>query len=119
MAARQCPNCLAMVPATKIVAYSNDFVCLNCGRPLAISGFSRNLSAFTGLIAGAFVWRIASAHYSGDSSALGWVLPIVFAYLAFSIVSPLVLILTADLHLRSAEAAPIAQEATPAAQPHH
>jgi|SRR5579863_2416824 len=119
MAARQCPNCLAMVPATKIIAYSNDLVCLNCGRPLAISGFSRNLSAFTGLVAGAFVWRIASAHYSGDSSALGWVLPIVFAYLALSVVSPLVLMLTADLYLRSAEPASVVQEIAPTAQPHH
>jgi hypothetical protein len=108
-----------MVPATKIVAYSNDLVCPNCGRPLAISGFSRNLSAFTGLIAGAIVWRVASAHYSGDSSALGWVFPIVFAYLALSVVSPLVLMLTADLHLRSTEPASIAQEIAPAAQPHH
>ncbi len=108
MAARQCPNCMAMVPATKIVAYSNDLVCANCGHPLGISGFSRNIAAFAGLAAGAFIWRIAAAHYSRDSSALGWVLPIVLGYLALSAVSPLVLMLAADLRLRSVEAAPAA-----------
>jgi len=106
MAARQCPNCMALVAATKIVAYSNDLVCPGCGRPLAISGFSRNISVFAGLAAGGLVWRTAAEHYASSSAAAGWVLPIVLGYLALSIVSPLVLMVAADLRLGSVEAPP-------------
>jgi hypothetical protein len=118
MAARQCPNCLAIVPATKVVAYSNDFVCPTCGRPLAISGFSRNIAAFAGLAAGAFVWRMSTGHYTGDPGAIGWLLPIVFAYLALSVVSPLVLMLAGDLQLKAAEDVPLIHESV-APHPHH
>jgi hypothetical protein len=106
VSARQCPNCMAIVPAWKIASYSNDLVCTGCGRPLGISAFSRNISAFAGLAAGALVWRISFAHYAGNPGSLGWLLPIVFAYLALSVVAPIVLILLADLHLREVEAPP-------------
>jgi hypothetical protein len=109
---------MAIIPAGKIASYSNDLVCTGCGRPLGISGFSRNISAFAGLAAGAFVWRIASAHYAGNPGSLGWLLPIVYAYLALSVVAPVVLILMADLHLREAEAPQAIHEA-PAHQPTH
>lgn len=109
---------MAIIPAGKIASYSNGLVCPGCGRPLGISGFSRNISAFAGLAAGAFVWRSASAHYAGNPGALGWLLPIVYAYLALSVVAPIVLILMADLHLREAEAPPAVHEA-PAHHPSH
>jgi hypothetical protein len=102
---------MAIVPAGKIASYSNDLVCAGCGRPLGISGFSRNVSAFAGLAVGALVWRITSTQYAGNPGALGWLLPIVYAYLALSVVAPIVLILLADLHLREAEAPPAIQEA--------
>ncbi|MGH9746046.1 MAG: hypothetical protein ACRD59_08060 [Candidatus Acidiferrales bacterium] len=107
MAARVCPDCLQMVPAGKVLAYSNDLVCAKCQKPLEISALSRNLAAFAGLIAAIVVWWLASKHYAGDSWALAWVLPIVFSYFALSIVSPLVLALLAELQLKSEEAAPI------------
>lgn len=110
MAARQCPNCLAMVPAGKIVAYSNDLVCAGCQKPLEISDFSRNLAAFVALAAGVLVWWLASSLYAGDTSALGWVLPVVFSYFAFSIVAPIALLLLADLRIKSAEAVPVSHE---------
>jgi hypothetical protein len=114
VAARMCPNCLAMVRPGEIVAHSNNLVCPGCQGPLEISGFSRNLSAVAGLAAGAIVWRISSAHFSQEASALGWILPIVYSYLSFNVVAPLVLILTADLQLKPAEVEPMVHESAAA-----
>jgi hypothetical protein len=106
-----------VVSVDRVLAYSNDLVCPNCAKPLEISLLSRYLSAFAGLIAAVAVWWTASKHYANDSWALAWVLPIVFSYFALSIVAPLVLALTADLQMRSVEAAPISHEV--AACSHH
>jgi len=58
-----------------------------------------------GLAAGAIVWRI-----SADSTTdLGSVLPTLYAFLAFGIVSPLVLMFTANL--RNAPAIPAPEPA--------
>lgn len=103
MSARQCPNCMAFVPAGQIVAYSFDLICPSCQHPLEISALSRNLSAFAGLVVGAIVCWVANAHYSKESGALSWVLPMVFSYLAFSIAAALALIVTADLKLKPME----------------
>jgi hypothetical protein len=118
VAARQCPNCLAMVPAGKILAYSNNLVCPSCQKPLEISGFSRNLSMFVALALAALVWSLTSAHFSQDRSALGWVLPVVYSYLALSIVAPVALILLADLRLKSEEAPPVSNEIPAPHSPH-
>ncbi len=104
MSARQCPNCMSFVPAAQIVAYSYDLVCPSCQHPVEISPLSRNLSAYAGLLAGAIVWWVANAHYSKESGALSWVLPLVFSYLTFSVVAPLSLIFTADLKLKPMDA---------------
>jgi ABC-type spermidine/putrescine transport system permease subunit II len=117
VAAPVCPDCLHVVSVDRVLAYSNDLVCSNCGKSLEISLLSRYLSAFAGLIAAVAVWWAASKHYANDSWALAWVLPIVFSYFALSIVAPLVLALTADLQMRSVEAAPISHEVT--AGSHH
>ncbi|MGB9242246.1 MAG: hypothetical protein WCC03_02760 [Candidatus Acidiferrales bacterium] len=117
MAARLCPDCLHEVSAGRVLAYSNDLVCPNCAKPLDISLLSRYLAAFAGLIAAVVVWWAASKHYANDSWALAWVLPIVFSYFALSIVAPIVLALTADLQLRSTEAAPALPQAS--APSHH
>jgi hypothetical protein len=117
VAARVCPDCLRVVSVGRVLAYSNDTVCPNCAKPLEISLLSRYLAAFTGLIAAVLVWWAASKHYAHDSWALAWLLPIVFSYFALSIVAPIVLALTADLQLRSIEAAPVQHEV--AAPSHH
>lgn len=117
--ARKCPNCFSAVPATKILAYSNDLVCPSCQSPLGISGLSRNISAFAGLIVGAIVYRISSAYYSQHQGSLGWVLPVLFAYLAYSIAAPLVLALTADLQLRPMESITIVTEVATMHRPSH
>ena len=111
MAARVCPDCLARLSAGKVLAYSNDLLCAQCGKPLEISALSRYIAVFAGLGAAVVVWWYASKHYANDSWALAWVLPIVFSYFALSIVAPIVLALAADLQLRAAEAAPILHHA--------
>ena len=80
MAARVCPDCLHVVSVGKVLAYSNDLICPDCGKPLEISSTSRYLASFAGLIAAVIVWWAASKHYANDSWALAWVLPIVFSY---------------------------------------
>jgi len=101
--ARQCPNCLAAAPATKILTRSSSFDCPSCHTPLEVSGLSRNISAFIGLVVAALVWKVSSAHYALHPGALGWVFPVVFSYLAYSVVAGLVLIPTGDLRLRPPE----------------
>lgn len=114
--ARKCPNCFADVPAPKLLAYSNDIECPSCGRPLEISGWSRNISALAGLIVAGIVWRIVSAHFFGQPGLLGWALPVLFSYLAYSLVASLVLASFGDFRLK-----PDASVASPieTSQPHH
>jgi hypothetical protein len=116
--ARKCPNCFSTVPATKVLVYTNDLVCPTCNSPLQVSALSRNISAFAALIVAAIVWRIASAYYSGHPGALDWVLPVLFAFLAYSLAAPLVLVFVADLQLRPLEPAPVVAEKAPAHHSH-
>jgi hypothetical protein len=111
---------MALVPTGQIVAYSYDLICPSCQHPLEIAAVSVYLSAFAGLVAGAMVWWLANAHYSNESGALSWVLPMLYSYLAFSLVAPLVLTFTADLKLRPLDAVDV-QYGTSAAPPsnHH
>jgi hypothetical protein len=119
MSTRQCPNCFAFLPPGQIVAYSYDLVCPSCQHPLEISALSRNLPAYAGLVAGAIVWWLASAHYSGQPGGLGWVLPLLLSYLAFSIVAPLVLMFTADLTLKPLDSIVFQYKAPPSHHPSH
>lgn len=118
MAARACPNCLTVFPAGEVVAHSNDLVCCNCKKPLAISDLSRDLAVFLGLVSGIAVWYRTAVHYSSGASPVGWVLPILFGYLALSIVTPAVLMLTADLRLKPDEPVKVSSGVT-AVHPAH
>jgi hypothetical protein len=72
---------------------------------LEVAPGSRTISSLAGLAAGAIAWRL-----SADSTTdLGGVLPTLYAFLAFGIVSPLVLMFTANL--RNAPALPIPEPA--------
>jgi hypothetical protein len=104
MSARQCPNCFAFLPPGQVVAYSYDLVCPSCQHPLEISALSRNLPAYAGLVAGAIVWWLASAHYSGQPGALGWVLPLLVRF-------------TADLTLKPLDSIVFQYEAPPSHHP--
>jgi hypothetical protein len=105
VAVRICPHCRTEIPAPEAVARSNDIVCPKCGTRLEVASGSRTISSLAGLVAGAIAWKLSS-DAPGD---LGAVLPTLYAFLAFGIVSPLVLMFTANL--RNAPAAPVATPA--------
>ncbi len=93
MAVRMCPHCKTEIPASLSVARSNDMECPKCGARLEVAHGSRTISTLCGLAAGAIAWRLSS----GSPTDLGGVLPTLYAFLAFGIVSPLVLMFTANL----------------------
>jgi hypothetical protein len=101
MAVRKCPSCLTTIPAGEVAAFSNDIECPGCRQPLEISPLSRNIAVMAGLVAAAGVYHWAARPDAADS-LLGWVTPIVYAFLALSVVAPLVLMATADLRLKAA-----------------
>jgi DNA-directed RNA polymerase subunit RPC12/RpoP len=105
MAVRMCPHCKTEIPAPEAAARSNDIVCPKCGARLEVASGSRMIAATAGLVAGTIAWRLSS----GSSSDLGQVLPTLYAFLAFGIVSPLILAITANL--RNAPPAPVASPA--------
>ena len=93
MAVRVCPHCKTEISAPEAAARSNDIVCPKCGTRLEVAPGSRTISSLAGLAAGAIVWRLST----GSTSDLGEVLPTLYAFVAFGIVSPLVLMFTANL----------------------
>ena len=102
MSARICPHCKAEISASMSAARSNDIECPKCGARLEVASGPRTISTLCGLAAGAIVWKL-SARMPGD---LGGVLPTLYAFLAFGIVSPLVLMFTANLRNAPAVSAP-------------
>jgi hypothetical protein len=106
MAARQCPNCGAVMPAGRVVADSYELVCASCRHLLGISDLSRNFAAFAGLAAGAIAWWIVTLRFTSEPGELGWVWPVFLAYLAASVVAALTLMLAAHLELRTGDPAP-------------
>lgn len=103
MAIRICPHCKTEISASTVDVYSFGFECPKCGTRLEVAPGARTVSSLCGLAAGAIVWRL-SINMGGD---LGGVLPTLYAFLAFGIVSPLVLMFTANL--RNAPAVPVAE----------
>ncbi len=99
MAIRTCPLCMTRVPGGTVVAYSNDMECPGCKVRLAVSPGSRVAASIMGLVAGALVWRLTWP----SEGMLGWALPVVYAFLAFSVIATLFLMITADLIARLAE----------------
>lgn len=108
MAVRICPHCKTEISPQETAARSNDVECPKCGAQLEVAPGSRAISTIAGLAAGAIAFHFSSEG-SGD---LGAVLPTLYAFLAFGIVSPLVLMFTANLRN-----APPAQMAAPAHAP--
>jgi DNA-directed RNA polymerase subunit RPC12/RpoP len=107
VAVRICPHCKAEVSAPEAASRSNDIACPKCGARLEVASGSRTISTLAGLAAGTIAWRL-SANAPGD---LGGVLPTVYAFLAFGVVSPLVLMFTANL--RNAPPLPVPLPAHP------
>ncbi|MGB9402866.1 MAG: hypothetical protein WCA98_04960 [Candidatus Acidiferrales bacterium] len=100
MAARTCPYSLTVLPRGYVVAHSYDLVCPGCQKPLEISRVSRNLSVFVGLVAATAAWYF-SQYDVAHHAALGWLMQVVHAILAYAIVTAVLLAFTADLSLKS------------------
>jgi hypothetical protein len=101
LAVRICPHCKTEISAPEAAARSNDIVCPKCGTRLEVAPGSRTISTLAGLVAGVIAWRLSA----GSTTDLGGTLPTLYAFLAFGVVSPLVLMFTANL--RNAPAVPV------------
>jgi hypothetical protein len=93
VAVRICPHCKTEIPAASAAAYSNSIECPQCKARLEVAPGSRTISSLCGLAAAAIAWHLSS----GSSGDLGAVLPTLYAFLAFGVVSPLVLMFTGNL----------------------
>ena len=93
MAVRICPHCKKEISAASAAAFSNSIECPNCKARLEVAPASRTISSLCGLAAAAIVWHLSS----GAGGDLGAVLPTLYAFLTFGIVSGLLLMLTANL----------------------
>jgi DNA-directed RNA polymerase subunit RPC12/RpoP len=93
MAARTCPHCKKELSAVNVVAHTNGMDCPNCGARLEVAPGARTLATVCGLGIGAIVWRLSS----GSSGDLGAVLPTLYGFLSFGMVSALVLMFTANM----------------------
>ena len=105
MSARICPHCHATISAAESAAYSNGLECPNCHAQLQVADGSRMIATWLGLAAGYAVWRLTR----DSAGMLGWVLPLVYSFLASSVVSAIGVMFTADLRSKSPE--PIAEPA--------
>jgi hypothetical protein len=103
VAVRICPHCKAEITAANVAAYSDSVECPQCKARLEVEPGSRTISSLCGLAAGAIAWHLSG----GSGGDLGTVLPTLYAFLAFGVVSALVLLFTANL--RNAPALPVAE----------
>lgn len=99
MAIRICPLCMGKNSAGAVVAYSDTLSCSRCEAPLEVARPSQLITTTVGLLAAFLMYRLTR----NSQGPLGWVLPMVYAILTWGIVTPLVLMLTADLRVRAAE----------------
>ena len=112
MAARKCPLCLKAVPAGTVVAKSEGMDCPGCGKRLEVSLRSRYLACIAGVAAAVLVWRLSDPGHG----ELGFAAAVLWTFLAFGGVTPLVLMFIADLRVKAEE--PHAEAAPAAAQGH-
>jgi hypothetical protein len=111
VASRICPKCNAQVPAGIVTALSYGLVCPSCHTRLEVSSAARMLAAWAGMAAGYLAWLVSR----GGPGPLGGALPLLYAVLAFGVVSALVTIFAGDLRI-APEPPPV--EAAPAAHGH-
>src|SRR6185295_10837723 len=102
---------MSRVPGAAVAAFSNGIECPNCHTRLEVGTISRYLGTWAGLAAGWLAWRLTR----GESGILGATLPLLYALLAFGVVSAVVVMLSGDL--RPAPQPPPV-EAAPAAHGH-
>ena len=104
--------CLKAVPVGFVVAYSDGMDCPGCGQRLEVSLGSRYLACLAGIAAGVLAWRQSDPTHG----TLGFAAAVLWTFLAFSAVAPLVLMLIADLRAKAEEA--VAEPAPAAAHGH-
>jgi hypothetical protein len=112
MAASKCPMCLKAVPAGFVVAYTNGMDCPGCGQRLEVSLGSRYLASLAGIGAGVLAWRQSDP----TQGEMGFAAAVLWTFLAYSAVTPLVLMLIADLRVKAEE--PLAATAAQAGGHH-
>ncbi len=100
MAIRICPHCGKTVPATRVMALSDGMECPHCQTRLQVASGSRMVASAAGLVAAWLVWKYTQS----STNMVGFALQVLYAVLAFGIVSPVVLAFTAGLRT-----APVAQ----------
>jgi hypothetical protein len=93
LANRICPHCGNTVPASLVMALSDDMECPHCHTQLEVAGGSRMIATTVGLIVAWLVYWVTR----DSTNILGFALPVLLSVLAFGIVSSLVLIFTAVL----------------------
>ena len=103
MAVRMCPHCGKTVPAARIIALSDGMECPHCQTRLEVANGSRMIATAVGLIVAWIVWRVTR----DSTNILGFALPVLLSFVAFGVVSPLVLMFTASL--RNAPVAPVCE----------
>ncbi|HUK31808.1 MAG TPA: hypothetical protein VLV89_11885 [Candidatus Acidoferrum sp.] len=108
MAARVCPICKEKIPARMVVAYSDTLECSHCHSPLRLADSSRIVGAFFGLMVGFLVWSYATP----SDGNMGWILPIVYSFLAYSAAYLIYLMAFGEIGSRTVE-----PEALPVAAP--
>jgi hypothetical protein len=99
----KCPHCMSKVSAGLALSRSYRMECPNCHTHLEVTDGARYVSSFAGLAAATVVYRFARI----STGTLAWALAIVYAIIAFGIVSPLILMLVADLRSAPLEPEPI------------
>jgi hypothetical protein len=116
VAMRECPQCMKKVPATAVVAYTNSMECPHCQALLTVALPTRVIGAFIGLGVGWLVYGWAQKSLTGDAA---WMLPTLYAFLAYSFIYTIYVMTTADLVMRQAEIEAPTLAVTPAAAHGH
>ena len=93
MASRVCPKCHAQISGARVAAYSDGMECPNCHTRLEGTFPGRTLGAWAGIVAAFLAWEVSH----GGPGPLGGALPLLYAVLAFGVVSALVTMLTGDV----------------------
>jgi hypothetical protein len=99
--------CQRKVPAGSVVAYSDTLDCPHCHSPLRLADSSRIIGAFFALAVGFLVWGYAMPSIGN----MGWVLPAVYTFFAYSVAYAIYLMATGYLVSRPAEPEPMPVEA--------
>jgi hypothetical protein len=96
---RCCPLCFVKLSPFVVLSRSNDILCRACHAKLELSRHSRVFSSLIGVVFGLLAFHVVAS----STNEIGrWIFPIFAAFLAYSSVSTLVLLIRSDLVVRHA-----------------